>query len=103
MAGKHQAGSFGLFTRSLVGLDQTAAKEAFGAFLAKQNYDADQINFVNLAISELAQNGVISSASFYEDLYASFSSTGPQGLFTSEQIQDLDEIFDAVRENATAA
>ena len=102
-AAKHQAGSFGLFIRSLVGLDQAAAKEAFGAFLAKQDYNADQINFVNLVISDLAQNGVISPARFYDAPYTSISSTGPQGLFSSEQIQELDEILKSVRENAAAA
>ena len=100
---KHQAGSFGLFVRSLVGLDQSAAKEAFGEFLAKQTYNADQINFVNLVISDLAQNGVISPARFYDAPYTSISSTGPQGLFSSAQIEELDGILERVRENAAVA
>ena len=58
---------------------------------------------MNMVISDLAQNGVISPARFYDAPYTSISSTGPQGLFTTEQIRELDEILDAVRENAAAA
>ena len=40
---------------------------------------------------------------FYDALYASISSTGPQGLFSAEQIEELDQILEAVRENAAVA
>jgi type I restriction enzyme R subunit len=100
---RKQAGSFGLFIRSLVGLDRVAAQEAFGRFLAKQDYNANQINFVNLIISDLAQNGVISAARFYDAPYTGISATGPQGLFTPEQIEELDQVLDAVRRNADVA
>jgi len=100
---KRQAGSFGLFVRSLVGLDRAAAKEAFGQFLAKQNYNANQITFVDLIISDLAQNGVITAARFYDAPYTNISPTGPQQLFTPEQIEELDQVLENVRQNADVA
>jgi type I restriction enzyme R subunit len=100
---KEQAGSFGLFVRSLVGLDRAAAKEAFGQFLAKQNYNANQITFVDLIISDLAQNGVITADRFYDAPYTNISPTGPQQLFTPEQIEELDQVLDTVRQNADVA
>ncbi|MGH9189105.1 MAG: type I restriction-modification enzyme R subunit C-terminal domain-containing protein [Acidimicrobiales bacterium] len=52
-------GSFGLFIRRLVGLDRAAAKEAFAEFLDDKRLGANQIEFVNLVIDELSDNGVI--------------------------------------------
>lgn len=98
-----QAGSFGLFIRSLVGLDRAAAKEAFGQFLSKQTYNADQINFVDLIISDLSQNGVITADRFYESPFTDITPQGPQQLFSPDQIDELAQVLDAVRQNAAVA
>jgi len=100
---RQKAGSFGLFIRSLVGLDRTAAKEAFGQFLAKQAYTADQINFVDLIISDLSQNGVITAARFYEPPFTDITPQGPQQLFSPGQIDELTQVLDGVRRNADVA
>ena len=42
-----KAGSFGLFIRSIVGLDRTAAKAPFTDFLDDKRYSKNQIHFVN--------------------------------------------------------
>jgi type I restriction enzyme R subunit len=70
--------------------------------MARARRSPHQINFVNLIISDLAQNGVIAPSRFYDAPYNSVSSTGPQGLFTSEQIQELDGVLESVRNNAAA-
>ena len=54
-------------------------------------------------ISDLARNGVISPTRFYDAPYTSISSTGPQGLFSSAQIEELDEILENVKKNAAVA
>ena len=41
----HEAGGFGMFIRSLVGLERNAAKEAFAGFLEGKQYNATQIEF----------------------------------------------------------
>ena len=50
-AASRNAGSFGLFIRSLVGLDREAAKAAFVGFLDEDRYSKNQIAFVNLIIN----------------------------------------------------
>ncbi|HLJ26255.1 MAG TPA: type I restriction-modification enzyme R subunit C-terminal domain-containing protein [Candidatus Angelobacter sp.] len=41
---------FGLFIRSLVGMDREAAKKAFAGFLSGKTLSANQIEFINLVI-----------------------------------------------------
>jgi type I restriction enzyme R subunit len=84
-------------------LDRTAAKEAFGQFLGKQTYNADQINFVNLIISDLSQNGTITVDRFYESPFTDITPQGPQQLFSPDQIDELTQVLDAVRQNAAVA
>ena len=98
-----QAGSFGLFIRSLVGLDRAAAKEAFGQFLGKQTYNADQINFIDLIVSDLTQNGVVTASRFYESPFTDITPQGPQQLFSPDQIDELTRVLDGVRGNAAVA
>ncbi len=61
---REEAGSFGLFIRRLVGLDRGAANDAFAGFLDDKRDNANQIEFVNLVIDELTQNGVIEPRRF---------------------------------------
>ncbi|MGP0109391.1 MAG: DEAD/DEAH box helicase family protein [Acidimicrobiales bacterium] len=98
-----QAGSFGLFIRSLIGLDRAAAKEAFGKFLDDKSYSANQIEFVNLIIDDLSQNGVIEVRRFYESPFTDLSPQGPEELFTSDQIDDLVKVLAEVRHTAEVA
>ena len=97
---EQELGDFGTFIRSLVGLDHTTAKEVFGSFLAKSSYTVDQINFINLVINDLTQNGVVTAARFYDAPYTAISAVGPQALFTPEQIQEIDDLLESVRRNA---
>jgi len=97
---EEEAGDFGIFIRSLVGLDHTTAKGLFGAFLANSSFSAEQINFINLVIDDLAQNGIVTAARFYDAPYTAISAVGPQALFTPEQIQEIDSLLESVRRNA---
>jgi type I restriction enzyme R subunit len=98
-----QSGSFGLFIRSLVGLDRAAAKEAFGHFLDDQTYTSSQIEFVNLIIDDLSQNGMIEVHRFYESPFTDISPQGPEELFTSDQIDELAQVLANVRHSAEVA
>lgn len=84
------AGSFGLFIRSLVGLDRAAAKAAFAEFLDDKRYSKNQIKFVTLIIDELTEHGVVDAARVYESPYDSVAPTGPEALFPGA---DLDRLF----------
>jgi type I restriction enzyme R subunit len=98
-----EAGSFGLFIRRLVGLDRAAAKDAFAGFLDDKRYNANQIEFVNLVIDELTQNGVIAPRRFYESPFTDLSPQGPDALFESGDVDRLLDVVAEVRRRAEAA
>lgn len=85
-----RAGSFGLFVRSLVGLDRAAAKNAFNEFLDDKRYSKNQIEFVNMIIDELADRGVVEPRRVYESPYDGVAPEGPEEIFVAA---DLDRIF----------
>ena len=98
-----EAGSFGLFIRRLVGLDRAAAKEAFGEFLDETRFNANQIEFVNLVIDYLTENGTIEPRRFYESPFTDVSPQGPDALFESSDVDRLLEVVGEVRRRAEAA
>jgi len=98
-----EAGGFGLFIRGLVGLDRSAAKEAFGEFLDATRFSANQIEFVNLVIDELSENGTVEPRRFYESPFTDVSPQGPDALFESRQIDRLIAVVAEIRRRAEAA
>lgn len=51
-----ESNGLGLFVRSLVGLDRSAAKDAMAAFLSETSHSANQIEFVNLIVDHLTEH-----------------------------------------------
>jgi type I restriction enzyme R subunit len=98
-----EAGSLGVFIRGLVGLDRSAAKEAFAEFLDDKRYTANQIEFVNLVIDHLTEHGVIEARRFYESPFTDLSPTGPDALFESADVDRLLAVVADIRHNAEAA
>jgi len=98
-----EAHGLGLFVRSLIGLDREAAKTAFARFLNNKAMKASQIEFVNLVINYLTDHGVMESAILYESPFTDIAPQGPDGLFTSTEVDSLLEALAAVRKSAEAA
>ena len=96
-------GSLGIFIRRLVGLDRVAAKDALAGFLDQRPYSADQIEFVNLVIDELAAIGVIEPRRFYEAPFTDLSPQGPHALFETGDVDRLLDVVADVRKRASAA
>ena len=92
-----KAGSFGLFIRSLVGLDRAAAKAAFAEFLDDKRYSKNQIEFVNLIINELTDRGTVQATRIYEAPYIGVAPEGPESIFVEA---DVEKIFDAIKQLA---
>jgi type I restriction enzyme R subunit len=93
----------GLFVRSLVGLDRQAAKEALAGFLDRKSLGANQIEFVNLIVNHLTDHGVMEAAMLYESPFTDLTPHGPDGLFSSSQVDELVRILNTVRTMAIAA
>lgn len=84
-----KAGSFGLFMRSLVGLDRAAAKAVFADFLDDKRYSRSQIQFVNLIIDELTARGVVEAGRVYESPYDGIAPEGPESIFVEADLERL--------------
>jgi type I restriction enzyme R subunit len=93
----------GLFVRSLVGLDRQAAKEAMAGFLDGKSLGANQIEFVNLIVNHLTEHGVMDAAMLYESPFTDLTPRGPDGIFSSAQVDELVRILGSVRAMALAA
>ena len=96
-----QSQGLGLFVRSLVGLDRETAKEAFAGFLESENLSANQIEFVNLIIDHLTENGVMGAALLYESPFTDLTPQGPDGIFDTNEVDNIVAVLDRVRAAAT--
>lgn len=95
--------SLGLFIRSLVGLDREAAKAAFGEFLAGKTLTANQIDFINLIVDHLTENGTMPATRLYESPFTDIAPTGPEDLFPSDDVDAIISILNTVPATADPA
>jgi type I restriction enzyme R subunit len=84
-------------------LDRGAAKEALAGFLSGKTPSANQIEFVNLIVDYLTEHGVMDPGLLYQSPFTDITPRGPDGLFSSSQIDELMGILDRVRRAAIAA
>ena len=87
-------GGFGMFVRSLVGLDRAAVEAAFSRFLDGKRYNARQIAFVRLIVDELTANGSMGADRLYDPPFSDVAGGGPEALFPDEH--DVDGICDII-------
>ena len=99
---KAESHGLGLFVRSLVGMDREAAKEALAGFLSGKTLGANQIEFVDLIVNHLTEHGVMDAALLYESPFTDITPQGPDGIFTSAQVDELVLLLDEVHARAVA-
>jgi len=83
---KETSEGFGLFLRPLVGLDRQAAKRAFAQFLEGRNSSSQQIEFIDLIVNHLTEQGYIDAARLYESPFTDLNPKGVEGVFPSDQV-----------------
>jgi type I restriction enzyme R subunit len=93
---------FGRFVRSLVGLDRAAVSEAFGEFLAAGTATSQQIEFINMVIEHLSDQGIMDPALLYESPFVDVAPTGPEKLFGDEKVTRLWRKIEALNDSAVA-
>jgi type I restriction enzyme, R subunit len=93
---------FGRFVRSIVGLDRAAVREAFGEFLAAGIATAAQLEFINMVIEHLTDQGVMDPALLYEPPFTDVAPTGPERLFDEEKVTRLFTKIQAINDSAVA-
>ncbi|MGJ4935185.1 DEAD/DEAH box helicase family protein [Bradyrhizobium sp. HKCCYLRH3083] len=93
---------FGRFVRSLVGLDRAAVSAAFGEFIAGGTASAAQIEFIDMVIEHLTDQGVMDPALLYEPPFTGIAPTGPEQLFDESRVVKLFETIKAINASAVA-
>jgi len=95
-------GGFGLFVRSLVGLDRAAAKQALDGFIQGRTLTANQHEFLNMVIEQLTSHGVMDPRLLYEPPFTDLAPLGVEGLFTSADVHELVRVLRDVQERTAA-
>jgi len=92
----------GRFVRSLVGLDRAAVSEAFGEFLSAGTATASQIEFTNMLIEHLTEQGFLDPALLYEPPFTDVAPTGPDQVFHEQQVARIFAKILSFNESAAA-
>ncbi len=96
--GEHQP--LGTFIRSIIGLDELAAQEAFADLLSLSNLKADQITFIQNIIKSLTVNGVLDKRQLFEPPFTNQNDQGLMGVFDDAQATKIISIIDEINQNA---
>jgi type I restriction enzyme R subunit len=97
-----QSHGLGIFIRSLVGLDRETAKQTFSQFVAGTTATASQLEFIDLIVQYLTENGVMDAARLYESPFTDISQQGPEAVFSASKVTELVRVLDDIRERARA-
>lgn len=99
---KEDSQGLGLFVRSLVGLEREVAKQELARFLSGKKLNSNQIEFANMIVDYLTEHGVMDAALLYESPFTDITPQGPDGLFTSSQVDELVFLLEEVYARAVA-
>jgi type I restriction enzyme, R subunit len=94
-----ECNGFGLFIRSLVGLDRNAAKEVFAEFLADGTHTANQIRYINEIIDELTSRGLMDATRLYEPPFSDLA-PGPESLFSVVEVDNICHLLELIKTRA---
>jgi len=90
----------GVFIRGIIGLDITAAQQAFSEFLSMGNLKADQITFIQNIITYLTKNGTIEPSMLFESPFTDINDAGLNGVFDDTSAYKIISIVEKINDNA---
>ena len=93
---RSEAPSLAHFVRSMVGMDRTAAQQAFSGFLSDRSLTPPQIRFIEMVIDQLTARGVMDASALYEPPFSNLHAGGPDELFAGKD-NVITGIFDALK------
>jgi type I restriction enzyme R subunit len=91
----------GEFIRSIVGLEVSAAHEAFAEFIQAGTLRADQMTFINNIITYLTKNGMINKKMLFEPPFTHIHDQGLLGVFDDADATRVIRLIDRVNRNAS--
>ena len=97
-----QSHGLGIFIRSLVGLDRETATQAFSEFISGSTATPNQIEFVNLVVQYLTENGVMEPGRLYESPFIDINPQGPEGVFSTAKVDQMVQVLLDIRQRAVA-
>lgn len=99
---REQSHGLGIFIRSLVGLDREAATHAFSEFIGGTTATPNQIEFINLVVQYLTENGIMEPDRLYESPFTDINPLGPEGVFPSAKVDRMVQVLVEIRQKAAA-
>jgi type I restriction enzyme R subunit len=90
----------GTFIRELLGLDISAAKEAFSDFLNEGVYNAKQIEFINQIINYLMIKGILDIHHIFEPPFTNLHDNSVHGFFKDDLANEIFRRIREINENA---
>jgi type I restriction enzyme R subunit len=97
---REKSHGLGIFIRSLVGLDREAAMQAFSTFLQGTTATPNQIEFINLIVQELTQNGVMDADRLFQSPFTDVNAQGPLGIFPPARVTEIVQVLEDIRGRA---
>jgi len=97
-----KSAGLGLFVRSLVGLDREAAMQAFSELVNGSKLTPEQIEFIELVIEELTQNGIVLPERLFEPPFTDINALGPTAVFPPAQVKQIVSVLHDIRARAVA-
>lgn len=88
------------FVRSIVGLEASAARQAFSEFLSAGTMTATQIRFIDIIIDHLTINGIIDKVMLVQAPFTDLNDKGIFGIFSDDQVGRIVSIIDRINGNA---
>ncbi|PYS28789.1 MAG: hypothetical protein DMG11_11495, partial [Acidobacteria bacterium] len=80
-----------------------AREEALAGFMLGKPLASNQIEFLNLIVNHLTEHGVMEASLLYESPFTDLTPQGPDGLFSSTQVDELLAVLEGIKATAIAA